>query len=89
MASATDAGSAPLAVAELQFVPKPKCENIPPVALLGVPKSERTDGELEGSIAREIPPLEGRRRSAFDGMSGEDPEGCSELDRLVTGSAMG
>jgi hypothetical protein len=89
MASATDAGSALLAVAELQLVPKPKCGNIPSIPLLGVPKSERKDGELEGSIAREISPLEGRRRSAFDGMSGKDPEGCSELDRLVTGSAMG
>jgi hypothetical protein len=89
MASATEAGSAPLAVAELQLVPKSKCGNIPPVPLLGVPKSERTDGELEASIAREISPLEGNRRSAFDGMSGKDPEGCSEWDRLVTGSAMG
>jgi hypothetical protein len=88
MASATDPGSA-LAVAELQLVPKPKCGKIPPVLLLGVPKSERTDGELKGSIAREISPSDGMRRSAFDGVSGAPPDGFSEWDRLVTGSAMG
>jgi hypothetical protein len=46
--------------------------------LLGIPKSERADGELERSTAPEISPVDGMRRSAFEGLSGTDPDCFSE-----------